>query len=132
MTHVLFVCVGNQGRSVIAERLFREAAGAEHEARSAGAAPGREVHPEAVAVLAELGVDASDHVPRKLDEALMEWADVVVAACDGVCPVVPGKRNENWHLPDPMGLPLAEVRVIRDEIKRRVDTLLDELPTANA
>jgi protein-tyrosine-phosphatase len=132
VTHVLFVCVGNQGRSVIAERLFREAAGAEHEARSAGAAPGREVHPEAVAVLAELGVDASDHVPRKLDETLMEWADVVVAACDGVCPVVPGKRNENWHLPDPMGLPLAEVRVIRDEIKRRVDTLLDELATASA
>jgi arsenate reductase len=127
VTHVLFVCVGNQGRSVIAERLFREAAGAEHEARSAGAVPGREVHPEAVAVLAELGVDASDHVPRKLDETLMKWADVVVAACDGVCPVVPGKRNENWHLPDPMGLPLAEVRVIRDEIKRRVDTLLDEL-----
>jgi protein-tyrosine-phosphatase len=87
------------------------------------------VHPEAVAVLSELGVDASDHVPRKLDEALMDWADVVVAACDGVCPVVPGKRNENWHLPDPMGLPLAEVRVIRDEIKRRVDTLLDELAT---
>jgi protein-tyrosine-phosphatase len=130
VTHVLFVCVGNQGRSVIAERLFREAAGAHHEARSAGAAPGREVHPEAVAVLAELGVDASDHVPRKLDETLMEWADVVVAACDGVCPVVPGKRNENWHLPDPMGLPLAEVRVIRDEIKRRVDTLLDELATS--
>jgi arsenate reductase len=132
VTHVLFVCVGNQGRSVIAERLFRQAAGDEHEARSAGAAPGRDVHPEAVAVLAELGVDASDHVPHRLDEALMDWADVVVAACDGVCPVVPGKRNENWHLPDPMGLPLAEVRVIRDEIKRRVDTLLDELATASA
>jgi len=130
VTHVLFVCVGNQGRSVIAERLFREAARDVHEARSAGAAPGREVHPEAVAVLAELGVDASDHVPHKLDEALMDWADVVVAACDGVCPVVPGKRNENWHLPDPMGLPLAEVRVIRDEIQRRVDTLLDELASA--
>jgi arsenate reductase len=129
VTHVLFVCVGNQGRSVIAERLFREAAGTEHEARSAGAAPGREVHPEAVAVLAELGADASDHVPRKLDQALMDWADVVVAACDGVCPVVPGKRNENWHLRDPMGLPIAEVRVIRDEIRGRVDTLLDELAT---
>ncbi len=127
MTHVLFVCVGNQGRSVIAERLFREAAGGVHEARSAGAAPGREVHPEAVAVVDELGIDASDHIPRQLDEELMGWADVVVAACDGVCPVVPGKRNENWHLPDPMGLPLAEVRVICDEIKRRVDTLLDEL-----
>jgi arsenate reductase len=132
VTHVLFVCVGNQGRSVIAERLFRAAAADVHEARSAGAAPGREVHPEAVDVLAELGIDASDHVPRKLDAVLMDWADVVVAACDGVCPVVPGKRNENWHLPDPMGLPIAEVRVIRDEIKRRVDTLLDELATASA
>jgi arsenate reductase len=127
MTNVLFVCVGNQGRSVMAERLFREAAGGAHEASSAGSAPGREVHPEAVAALAELGLDASDHVPRPLDGELMAWADVVVAACDGVCPVVPGKRNENWHLPDPMGLPLAEVRVILDEITRRVDTLLDEL-----
>jgi arsenate reductase (thioredoxin) len=127
VTNVLFVCVGNQGRSVMAERLFRDAAGAAHEVASAGSAPGSEVHPEAVAALAEVGIDATDHVPRKLDDRLMEWAEVVVAACDGVCPVVPGKRNENWHLPDPMGLPLAEVRVIRDEIKRRVDTLLDEL-----
>jgi arsenate reductase len=116
----------------MAERLFRQAASPEHQARSAGAAPGREVHPEAVEALVELGIDASDHVPRQLDDELMDWADVVVAACDGVCPVVPGKRNENWHLPDPMGLPLAEVRVIRDEIKRRVDTLLDELATASA
>ena len=129
MTNVLFVCVGNQGRSVMAERLFRQAAGSTHEARSAGAAPGGEVHPVAVEALAEVGIDASDHVPRRLDDELMEWADVVIAACDGACPVVPGKRNENWHLPDPMGRPLAEVRVIRDDIKRRVDTLLDELVT---
>jgi arsenate reductase (thioredoxin) len=127
VTNVLFVCVGNQGRSVIAEQLFRQAAHGVHHARSAGAAPGDEVHEVAVAALAELGVDASDHIPRKLDDDLIAWADVVVAACDGVCPVVPGKRYENWHLPDPMGRPLAEVRVIRDEIKRRVDTLLDEL-----
>jgi arsenate reductase len=132
MTNVLFVCVGNQGRSVIAERLFRQAADGGHEARSAGAAPGAEVHPVAVEALAELGIDASDHVPRKLDDELMQWADVVVAACDGVCPIVPGKRNENWHLPDPMGRPIAEVRVIRDDIKRRVDALLDELATSTA
>ena len=90
------------------------------------------MHPVAVEALAEVGIDASDHVPRKLDGELMAWADVVVAACDGVCPVVPGKRNENWHLPDPMGRSLAEVRVIRDDIKRRVDTLLDELATTTA
>ena len=132
MTNVLFVCIGNQGRSVIAERLFRDAADGTHEARSAGAAPGVAVHPVAVEALAEVGIDASDHVPRKLDGELMAWADVVVAACDGACPVVPGKRNENWHLPDPMGRPLADVRVIRDDIKRRVDTLLDELATTTA
>ena len=132
MTNVLFVCVGNQGRSVMAERLFRRAAGDAHEACSAGAAPGTEVHAVAVEALAEVGIDASDHVPRKLDDALMQWADVVVAACDGVCPVVPGKRNENWHVPDPMGRPVAEVRVIRDDIKRRVDTLLDELAMSTA
>ena len=125
--NILFVCVGNQGRSVLAERLFREAAAGAHASRSAGAAPGREVHEVVVEALAELGIDATDHVPQKLDAALMDWADVVVAACDGVCPVVPGKRNDNWHLPDPMGRPLAEVRVLRDDIKRRVDTLLDEL-----
>jgi len=132
VTNVLFVCIGNQGRSVMAERLFREAAGDAHEARSAGAAPGGEVHLVAVEALAEVGIDASDHVPCKLDDELIEWADVVIAACDGACPVVPGKRNDNWHLPDPMGRPLAEVRVIRDDIKRRVDALLDELATATA
>jgi arsenate reductase len=132
VTNVLFVCVGNQGRSVMAERLFRDAAGGAHASRSAGAAPGREVHEVVVEVLAELGIDATDHVPLKVDDELMEWADVVVAACDGVCPVVPGKRNDNWHLPDPMGRPPAEVRVMRDDIKRRVHTLLDELATATS
>ena len=132
MANVLFVCVGNQGRSVMAERLFRAAAGGAQEARSAGAAPGAEVHPVAVQALAELGIDASDHVPRKLDDELIGWADILVAACDGVCPVVPGKRYENWHLPDPMGRPIAEVRVFRDDIKRRVDTLLDELAMSTA
>ena len=88
------------------------------------------MHEVVVKALAEVGIDATDHVPRKLDDELTRWADVVVAACDGACPVVPGKRNDNWHLPDPMGRPLAEVRVLRDEIKRRVDTLLDELAVA--
>src|SRR4051794_24076694 len=77
--HVLFVCVGNQGRSLMGERLFRAAAGGRHEAQSAGADPGDAPHPEVVDALAELGIDAADHVPRKLDDALLAWADVVVA-----------------------------------------------------
>ena len=127
MTNVLFVCIGNQGRSVLAERLFREAADGRHEARSAGAAPGTATHPEVLAALAEIGVDASDHVPTKLDDELLAWADVVVAACDGACPVTPGKVRQDWHLPDPMARPIAEVRTIRDDVKRRVGVLLDEL-----
>jgi arsenate reductase len=127
MTNVLFVCIGNQGRSVMAERLFREAANGRHEARSAGAAPGSAVHPEVVEALREIGIDATDHMPRKLDDEVLEWADVVVAACDGACPVTPGKRRLDWHLPDPMHRPLDEVRAIREDVRGRVDALLSAL-----
>ncbi len=127
MATVLFVCVGNQGRSLMAERLFRREAGALHEAQSAGAAPGSSSHPEVVMVLAELGIDASDHVPRKLDDALLEWADIVVSTCDGVCPATPGKVRHAWQIRDPMGRPLDEVRAIRDEIAARVDELVASL-----
>jgi protein-tyrosine-phosphatase len=77
-----------------------------------------------VDALAELGLDASDHVPRKLDDELVGWADVVVATCDDACPVVPGKRYVNWQLPDPKDRPLEEVRAIRDDIARRVAELV--------
>lgn len=127
MTKVLFVCIGNQGRSVMAERLLRAAAGPAHEARSAGAAPGTATHPEVLAVLLEVGIDAGGHVPTKLDDALLEWADVVVATCDGACPVTPGKRRLDWHVADPMHRPVDEVRAIRDEIRDRVAALLAEL-----
>jgi arsenate reductase len=125
--NVLFVCIGNQGRSVMAERLFRSTAGAEHKARSAGAAPGSATHPEVLAALSELGIDASDHVPTQLDEELLDWADVVVATCDGACPVTPGKRRFDWHVRDPMHRSAEEVRVIRDEIRGRIAVLLTEL-----
>jgi arsenate reductase len=127
MTHVLFVCVGNSGRSLMAERLFRRDAQGRHEVRSAGSAPGAAPHPLVVEALAELGIDASDHVPTKLDDELVGWADVVVATCDDACPVVPGKRYENWQLPDPKDRPLEEVRAIRDDIAGRVTDLLASL-----
>ena len=124
MTNVLFVCVANSGRSVMAERLFRRATGDRHAARSAGSAPGAHAHPQVLEVLTELGIDAADHVPHRLDADDVEWADVVVATCDDACPVVPGKRYVNWQLPDPKERPLDEVRTIRDDIESRVELLL--------
>jgi arsenate reductase len=111
----------------MAERLFNRVAGAGDEARSAGSAPGTEAHPVVVEALAESGIDASGHVPHKLDEERIAWADVVVATCDDACPIVPGKRYVAWNLPDPKGRPLDEVRAIRDDIAARVDALAAEL-----
>jgi arsenate reductase (thioredoxin) len=126
VSKVLFVCVGNQGRSVMAERLSRRAGGS-HEARSAGSNPGSAVHPQVLEALDEIGIDARDHVPHKLDDEAVEWADVVVATCDDACPVIPGKRYISWHLPDPKHQPLERVREIRDGIARLVDELVAEL-----
>ena len=130
MSKVLFVCVGNQGRSVTAERLFgREAAG-RHEMRSAGSSPGSAVHPGVLEALDEVGIDARDHHPHKLDDDDVAWADVVVATCDDACPVIPGKRYVSWQLPDPKEQPLERVRAIRDDIARRVHELVAELDEA--
>ena len=126
MTNVLFVCVANSGRSVLAERLFGARAG-RHAARSAGSAPGTRAHPEVLEALREVGIDAGDHVPRLLDDEAIAWADVVVATCDDACPVVPGKRYVSWDLPDPKGRPLDEVRRLRDDVARRVADLAAEL-----
>jgi len=131
VTNVLFVCVANGGRSVMAERLFRQRAGDRHQARSAGSEPGTAPHPQVVEALREIGIDAGDHVPRKLDTEALEWADVAVSTCsDEVCPVTPGVRRVDWHLPDPKALPLEQVRPIRDELARLVDDLVDELDRA--
>ena len=111
----------------MSERLFLRAADGRHEARSAGSAPGSEVHPQVLAVLGEVGIDAPGHVPRKLDDEAVAWADVVVATCDDACPVIPGKRYLAWELPDPKGQSLARVREIRDNIDGRVQALVAEL-----
>jgi len=126
--NVLFVCVANGGRSVMAERLFREAAGDRHQARSAGSEPGIGPHPQVVEALRELGIDAGDHVPKWLDDDALAWADVAVSTCsEEICPVTPGVRRISWELPDPKHLSLEQVRPIRDEIERRVRTLVCEL-----
>jgi arsenate reductase (thioredoxin) len=124
---VLFVCVANSGRSVMAERLFRVAAEGRHEARSAGSSPGSRAHTQVLEALREIGVDASAHIPRRLDQEAIDWAEVVVATCDDACPVIPGKRYISWDLPDPRDLPIERVRPIRDEIERLVGDLVGEL-----
>jgi arsenate reductase len=126
--NVLFVCVANSGRSVMAEQLFRRAAHGRHQARSAGSEPGNVVHPPVVEALRELGIDASAHLPRKLDPDALAWADVAVSTCsEEVCPVTPGVRRIRWVFDDPKDLPLARVREIRDDIDRHVHALLAQL-----
>ena len=111
----------------MAERLLRREADGRHAARSAGSNPGTEAHPAVVEALRELGIDASDHVPKKLDQEAIDWADVIVATCDDACPVVPGKRYVNWQLPDPKHEPIERVREIRDDVAVRVHQLVSEL-----
>lgn len=125
--NVLFVCTANGGRSVMAEHLFRRYAGERHAARSAGSIPGTAAHRQVIDALAEIGIDASAHVPRTLDDDAVGWADVVVATCDGACPVVPGKRYLAWRLPDPRNEPVERVRAIRDDIDQRIQQLVSEL-----
>ena len=128
MSHVLFVCIQNAGRSQMAHALFEWAASG-HEARSAGSRPAGHVHPEVVEAMREVDVDLSDRTPHRLDRDDIEWADVVVTmGCGDECPYIPGKRYVDWDLEDPSGQPLPEVRRIRDDIERRVADLAAELP----
>jgi arsenate reductase (thioredoxin) len=121
--HVLFICIGNAGRSQMAQAFLERRGG--HEVRSAGSHAESELHPEVVEAMGELGFDLSDRRPRQLEpEVDAAWADVVVTmGCGDVCPVLPGKRYVDWGLPDPVGQPLERVREIRDDIARRVAEL---------
>ena len=130
MAHVLFVCLHNAGRSQMSRALFEREAAGRHSAESAGsiAEPGGHVHPEVVAVMAELGIDLSGVRPQRLTTGLAERADLVVTmGCGDTCPYIPGKRYVDWELADPKGRPVEEVRAIRDEIAERVSRLVAEL-----
>jgi arsenate reductase (thioredoxin) len=116
-----FVCIGNAGRSQMAQA-FAEREG--FEARSAGSHPERELHPEVVAAMDEVGIDLRGRSPKPIDRADLEWADLVVTmGCGDACPVLPGKPYVDWELQDPAGMPIEVVHKIRDEIERRVQGL---------
>jgi arsenate reductase len=128
LTKVLFVCVANGGRSVLAERMFNQLAAGRHEARSAGSEPGAQAHPVVVDVLRELGIDASGHVPRKLDPETIQWSDLIVSTCaEEACPVTHGKPRVRWEFTDPKDRPVDEVRTTRGAIRTQVEQLLGEL-----
>ena len=125
---VLFVCIHNAGRSQMAAGYAKALSGGVVEVRSGGSEPGSEINPVAVAAMAEDGIDISTGVPQLMTTESVRDSDVVITmGCGDVCPVFPGKRYEDWELTDPSGLPIDQVRPIRDDIKHRVEILLASL-----
>jgi len=121
LPRVFFVCIGNAGRSQMAQALYERRGG---EARSAGSRPERELHPQVVEAMREIGVSLDGRLPRGIAREDVEWADIVVTmGCGDACPVLPGKRYLDWNLQDPVVMPLEDVRALRDEIERRVAEL---------
>lgn len=128
-SRVLFVCVENANRSQIAEAFARLHGAAGVEPFSAGSRPAREVSPRAVESMREVGVDLSGKKPTSLAEIPASEYDVVVSmGCgDEGCPLVRGRRHEQWDIPDPKAMPLEEYRTVRDQIERKVKELLASL-----
>ena len=126
-TTVLFVCVHNAGRSQMAAGFLRELA-PDIRVLSAGSIPADQINPTAVEAMAEVGIDIAGEVPKILTSESVALSDVVITmGCGDTCPIFPGKRYEDWELEDPAGKGVDSVRPIRDDIKQRVLTLLDEL-----
>ena len=125
---VLFVCVHNAGRSQMAAGYLRALGGDDVEVLSAGSEPKDEINPVAIQAMAEEGIDIAGNVPKILTVDAVRESDVVITmGCGDACPIFPGKRYEDWELDDPAGQGIEAVRPIRDEIRRRVEVLIDEL-----
>jgi protein-tyrosine-phosphatase len=125
---VLFVCVHNAGRSQMAAGFMNSLGAGRVEVLSAGSAPKDSINPIAVEAMQEVGIDISNNVPKVLTpEAVQESDAVITMGCGDACPFYPGKRYEDWVLDDPAGQGIESVRVIRDDIKKRVEQLLSEL-----
>ncbi len=128
MLKVIFACVHNAGRSQMAAAFFNQLADSQKaEAISAGTEPGVRIHPEVQTVMREVGIDLRNVKPQKLTEELVKEAHLLITmGCGDKCPYVPGLRRDDWPLRDPRGLPMEEVRAIRDEIRQRVMQLLPQ------
>ena len=125
---IVFLCVHNAGRSQIAAGWASALAGGRVTVFSGGSNPASEVNGAAIEAMAEVGIDIADQVPKPWTDEIVRAADVVVTmGCGDACPIFPGKRYEDWDVPDPAGLDVDEVRPIRADIERRVRRLLEEL-----
>ena len=125
---VLFLCTHNAGRSQMALGFFTHLAGDNGVAWSGGSEPGNEINPSAIEAMAEVGIDITGEYPKPWTDEIVQAADVVVTmGCGDACPIFPGKRYENWELPDPAGQSVDAVRPIRDDIEERVRRLLTDL-----
>ena len=130
---VLFVCVHNAGRSQMAAGWLRHLAGDRITVYSGGSEPTKQINPAAVAAMAEVGIDITDEFPKPWTDEIVRASDVVVTmGCGDACPLVPGKRYEDWQLDDPAGRGIDAVRPIRDQIDELVQQLLAELVPAHA
>jgi arsenate reductase len=125
---VVFLCVHNAGRSQMAAGWMQHLAGDEVEVFSGGSDPASVVNPSAVTAMAEIGVDISNEFPKPWTDEIVRAADVIVTmGCGDSCPIFPRKRYLDWEVGDPAGLPIEQVRPIRDDIGDRVRAILDEL-----
>jgi arsenate reductase len=125
---VLFVCVHNAGRSQMAAGYLRHLAGDRVEVLSAGSEPKDQINPIAVEAMAEEGIDIANNTPKILSDEAVQASDVVITmGCGEACKFYPGKRYEDWKLDDPAGQGIDAVRVIRDDIKGRIEQLLSEI-----
>jgi arsenate reductase (thioredoxin) len=125
---VLFVCVQNAGRSQLAAAILRHLSGDRVRVRTAGSAPASAMRSVIVAALDEIGVPIGGEYPKPLTDEVVRAADYVITmGCGDACPVYPGRRYLDWDLADPVGLPLAQVRAIRDDVEARVRELLASL-----
>ena len=128
MPSVLFVCVHNAGRSQMAAGWVRHLAQDRVEVYSGGSAPGRQLNLALVEAMNEVGIDISNEFPKPFVTEIVQAADAVITmGCGDTCPIFPGKRYEDWALEDPAGRGVEAVRPIRDEIRRRVVELLNDL-----
>ena len=125
---VLFVCEQNAGRSQMAAALTSALSGGKVHVRSAGSAPAHELNPAVVQAMREIGLDLTEAFPKPLTDDVVQAADVVITmGCGDACPVYPGKRYRDWELADPAELPIEQVRLVRDQIRAHVETMLDTL-----